>query len=475
MLAAQPNGKFFESAAFSSVTKADAYRLIVFNRGGTAVLLESCVSGYDLPLVSIPRFTRPAQEITTLLRGRWHLPCVLLFSNVFEETPNPVFSAVLEAQIRTCALPEGMDWFPVHHAMSHLLKGKSRSFLESSYLKSTNRTVGPDTEPFGRLGWLRRLQDHVRSLVRPLGMELKDFHQLNGSETFSLIRFDTTHQCLWFKAVGKPNLHEFSITLALAESFPEYIPSLLATQPACHGWLMADAGGPSLDQLQDCSAWKRAVTALAALQIESIGKTTRLLKAGCKDLCSSELLSLVDPLFNLMVDLMKQQTKVPPPILSREELSELSATLKDSLQSLSVLRMPDTLGHGDFNPGNIVVGRERCVFIDWAEAHVGHPFLTFEYFLAHLRKDYPQRVPFEKDLRAAYAHFWRSIASAEQVAETFLLSPLVAVYAYAASSRAWQDPERLKAPSVQGYLRSLVRKMKQEADLLRRRRVECPS
>jgi aminoglycoside phosphotransferase (APT) family kinase protein len=125
------------------------------------------------------------------------------------------------------------------------------------------------------------------------------------------------------------------------------------------------------------------------------------------------------------------------------------------------------------NPGNIIVGPERCLFIDWAEAHVGHPFLTFEYFLAHLRKDYPQVAPFATEFRACYSHAWGSIASPEQIAEIYLYSPLIAVYAYAARSHVWRDSERRKVPGFQGYLRSLTRRMKREADLLQQRRVEC--
>jgi len=115
------------------------------------------------------------------------------------------------------------------------------------------------------------------------------------------------------------------------------------------------------------------------------------------------------------------------------------------------------------------------VFIDWAEAHIGHPFLTFEYFLAHLRKDYPQFEPFAADLRTSYSGAWSSVASQSQIAEAYLFSPLLAVYGYAVSSNVWRDPERLKFPGFQGYLRSLTRRMKQEADLLQRRRVECPN
>jgi len=187
------------------------------------------------------------------------------------------------------------------------------------------------------------------------------------------------------------------------------------------------------------------------------------------------IVELVDPFLDTMTELMKQQTKVPPPVLSRQELSGLSATIKDALNCLEALPIPDTLGHSDFNPGNITVGPDHCTFIDWAEGHVSHPFLTFEYFLSHLRKDYPTVVPFEDDLRSSYARRWQGSSSAEHVSEAFLFSPLVAVFAYAVAGNRWREQECLKIPQVPGYLRSLTRRMKREAEMLQRRRVECPN
>jgi phosphotransferase family enzyme len=455
------------------IAKTDAYRLIVFNRAGTSVLLESDSSRYDLPLIDVPKFTRPAKAITTLLRDRWSIPSVLLFSGMLEDNSSPAYFATLEAQVRISVSPAGMEWFPFHHAISHLFQNKKCTVLESSYLKATNWMSATDAEPFSRIGWLSNLQNWVKTVIDPRGIELKGFQQLNGSETFSLIRFDTTHRPVWFKAVGKPNLHEFPITVALAKLFPQHVPSILALHPTYQGWLMMDAGGSLLDELVESSAWMSAVTALATLQIQSISKTSDLLHAGCKDLSITNLLGLVDPFLDVIADLMKQQSKVPPPILTQEELSDLSAILKDALHCLADVRIPDTLGHSDFNPGNIIIGPERCIFLDWAEAHVGHPFLTFEYFLAHLRKGYPQLAPFERELRASYTRTWNSVATPEQIAEACRFSSLVAVFAYGASSDVWRDPERLKVPSFQGYLRSLTRRMKKEADSIQRRRVEC--
>ncbi len=453
--------------------ETDTYRLIVFNRTGTAVLLKRRALGYELPVVEIPRFTRSAQEITGVLRGRWNIPSVVLFSGLAEQNPEPVYSAVLEAQVRACTLPEEMDWFPIHHAISHLLRDKKHSALESSHLRATNRIVGGDPEPFSRLGWLSNLQDWVRAVIHPLGMRLKDFQQLNGCETFSLIRFDTTERPVWFKAVGKPNLHEFSISVTLSNLFPEYLPSLLATQPACHGWLMADVGGPPLNEVEELSAWKDAATTLAGLQTASIDSIDDLLEVGCRDLRASTLLELVDPFLEVIANLMQEQSKVPPPILSRHELSDLAEILKNALHCLQSVGIPNALGHSDFNPGNIIVGSDHCVFIDWAEAHVSHPFLTFEYLISHLRKDYPALARSESGIRSAYAQHWQTTSSPEHVREAFLFSPLVAVFAYAVACNSWRDSERLKIPQVPGYLRSLTRRMKREADSIQRRRVEC--
>ncbi len=456
------------------VSQKDTYLLIVFDSAGTAVLVESHGNDYRLPKIAIPKFTRPAKEVTALIRDSWKLTSVFLFSGVLEESPDASYFVVLESKDGLCLPPQGMEWFTIHHALSNVLFSKHECrTLKSSHARLTNRGRTNSSEPFVRLGWMRELQDWVGSIIRPMGMELKSFKQLNGCEAFSLIRFATAQQPVWFKAVGEPNLHEYRISQALARLLPDFVPTILGIRPEWHGWLMSDGGGATLNETLDPSAWQTAVTTLADLQIASIGMTEDLLEAGCRDLGLATLMKLVDPFIDTMAELMKQQTKVPPTILTRQELSDLAATLKNALCSLQSLGIPGTLGHSDFNPGNILVGSERCVFIDWAEAHVSHPFLTFEYLISHLRKDYPTLTRYEDAIRQSYAQRWRSVSLPEHVSEMFLFSPLVAVFAYAVAGNSWRDPEHLKIPQVPGYLRSLTRRMKQEADSVQRRRVEC--
>jgi hypothetical protein len=452
------------------------YRLIVFDSAGTAVLLESEGSGYRLPRIEVARFARPAEQVTRLLRDSRNMRSVFLFLNLLAESPSASYFAVLEGKDGFRSHPPGMEWVTIHHALSTLLLvGQERRAVRSSYLKAVHTTLVDSSQPFCRVGWMHCFEDWVQTALKPLGAELKDFEQWNGCESFSLMRLTTSKSDVWFKAVGESNIQEYSISQTLARLLPRYVPEILATKPEWHGWLMADAGGRPLSESADPAAWSLAATTLAQLQVDSMDKVEELRVGGFRDGRLETLLTCVDPFLEVVAGLMERQTKVPPPILTREEVNGLGAIIKDAVHCLASLRLPETLGHGDFNPANIIVGPERCIFIDWAEGHIGHPFLTFEYFLAHMRKDCPALQPCEPDFRACYSRVWSSIASPEQVAEAYLFSPLVAVYGYAVSSCVWRDPERLKVSGFQGYLRSLTRRMKEEADLLLRRRVECPN
>src|SRR5258708_38754637 len=174
----------------TEVSQKDTYRLIMFDPAGTAVLLESQGSEYRLPKIEIPKFTRPAQEVTELLRTSWNLSSVFLFSGVLEEAANTSYFAVLESQDGFRLGTQGMNWFTIHHALSNLLfSGQERRAVESSYRKAVSRLLVNHREPFCRVGWVRELEEWIREVLGHRGIELKSFEQLNGCETFCLIRF----------------------------------------------------------------------------------------------------------------------------------------------------------------------------------------------------------------------------------------------------------------------------------------------
>src|SRR5262249_40526758 len=161
-----------------------------------------------------------------------------------------------------------------------------------------------DPAPFSRLGWFGNLEGWVQSKVPAIRTEATELLQLNGSETFSLLRLGTPAQRLWFKAVGKPNLHEFPITLLLSQLFPDYLPKLIASDPLLNGWLM-ESGGVTLGEFGDLNVLRNAVQRLARLQIESIPWMSKLRSAGCSDLSCPALAALVVRFFDVMGEVME--------------------------------------------------------------------------------------------------------------------------------------------------------------------------
>jgi len=327
---------------------------------------------------------------------------------------------------------------------------------------------------FAKPGWIEELFAWVRREIEPYGLRLTGkFRQLNASPTFALLRLETNRTALWFKAVGEPNLREFPISVTLSRLFPGFVPTVIATHPAWNGWLSTEFPGSTLDEVPDAGAWERAAQTLAQLQIASVGKTDELLKAGCRDVQVASLLGLVDPFLGVMSRLMEQQQKTPPPVLGRDELRTLGRQIKDALSDLAELNIPDTLGHLDFNPGNILCSADQCVFLDWAEAYVGHPFLTLQYLREHLMRLRQEQFGLGVDLVKAYETKWHRILAPETVSAAEDLAPVLAVFAYAAGTKVWQNPASPHEPRVAAYLRSLTRRMHVEMQRLQDRRQPC--
>jgi hypothetical protein len=459
-------------------SERETCRVIVFGRDGTEVLVKIAEPGFSFPAVEIPRWERLAENLTAALRRDWGCDAVCLFTPDRSSTDGD--STDKHYEVMQCCHDEGRNgetlWKPIESltADSFQRKAEFRTFEQS--LRELNGYQHDPSSPFAKRGWLAELRGWTAEVVRPLGLELTGpFCQYNASPSFSLIRFETDGPAVWFKAVGEPNHREFSITLNLSQQFPKYLPKPLGTRADWNGWLSLEAPGTNLRETPEIALWESAAESLARLQIESVAKTESILDAGAHDLRTETLSNLVHPFLAVISQLMEQQTKFPPLVLSLQELSLLGLRIEDSLTLLDDLGLPEVLGHSDLNPGNIVVATDQCVFVDWAEAHVGHPFLSFEYLLEHFRHTIGTDVALETRLARSFSASWRELFSGEIIAEALALAPLAGVFAYAVGNDAWKDQQRLREPEVAGYFRGLARRMNREAMQLTDRRSSCLS
>jgi hypothetical protein len=433
-----------------------------------------------LPEVEIPRWQRVAQHLTAALSEACGVDATSVSS----------LEALAKESRSERVRYEIMEPYSPQEEAQHNKKWVSVACLvESEFhdpgdFQAVRRAVAQsiaypeDTSrgPFGRLGWFRDLQEWVQEQIATHGLHLNGkFRQLNACPTFSLIRFETDGCAIWFKAVGAPNHREYPLTVALARLFSRFVPEIIATRPEWNGWLAREAEGPSLDESSTLASWEAAARNLAELQIHSLGRSLHLLDAGARDLRRQPLADLVEPFFRAIAELMERQTKTPPVALSRDELCGLTARVQDALTLLEETGIPATLGHLDINPGNIVCSPTGYIFLDWAEAFVGHPFLTFEYLLEHFRRTFGQHYSQETKLAARYTSPWRAFASDSDIRLALEVAPLVAVFACAAGNGLWTNPRRLEKPDSSGYLRSLTRRMEREVRVLAKGSVPCPS
>ena len=457
-------------------SECETYRVIVLDENGTEVLVAPNGDRFALPAVTIPHWQRVAENLTAALKTDWGEEVVCLVEPDVSASANTTGTHYQATEHwRVSGKPKmPTQWVPVS-ALSHdLLTGPSDYLaIQQSIAECSAEEKESPSGPFARLGWFKELSEWVGTVIEPLGFHLNgNVRQLNASPSFSLLRFETDGPPLWFKAVGKPNQKEFLITCTLAQLFPNYLPGVLAARPEWNGWLTREAAGRLLCELREDALWQRAAAALAELQIDSIDHGARILGAGARDLGAAELSKLIQPFMESMAELMERQTKVPPAALGREELLLLGDRLQSAFDALDALGIPETLGHLDLNPGNIIVSPSRCTFLDWAEAYVGNPFFSLEYLLEHLRRTNGTDSAVETKLIESYCAKWEQVVPSAAVAEGLARAPLLAVFAYAAGSNAWEDTERLQPPTA-GYLRSLTRRMNREANQLSDRRSPC--
>jgi len=459
--------------ASAEQNESETYRVIVVSQDGTKVLLIPKGERQVLPSVEIPRWQRIAENLRVAVQSDWGREVVCLFE--LPATDGGPRYLVAEHLFTRCTSNLLSRWVPLSAlGQDSLLEARDHAAIERASRMCQREIVGACAGAFARLAWFCELRTWIDSVIGPMGFHLTGkFRQLNASPSFSLIRFATDGPGLWFKTVGEPNQREFTVTCQLVELFPEYLPRILGRRPDWNGWLSDEAPGKLLSDVEDQLRWEQAAVSLARLQVKSIDHGAQILGAGARDLGSAAISKLIQPFMSVMAQLMERQTKVPPPILDRKDLSALADSLQRAVDAMDAVETPETLGHLDLNPGNIIVAEDRCAFLDWAEGYVGNPLFSLEYLLEHARRTFGPDSGVATKLTAAYCAQWDGVLSPAVIADALAFAPLLAVFAAAAGNDIWKDTDRLEEPATAGYMRSLARRMHREANALDDRRALC--
>lgn len=441
------------------------WRVLLLRRNASEALAFESKRGLCLPEVEIPEGCRVARALNEAIKDKWGIEAYSLYP--FDARGGVVRIYVVEALRFDALAPDSSRWLNLIATSRSEFSDPTDFEAIEQWREKVSATPQKDSAaPFAKPGWLSSCQSWVSECLRSIPLTLTGaFVQCNASPTFSLIRFETDGPAAWFKAVGEPNLREYAVTSFLHSQIPAYLPHVFGTKSEWHAWVALEVDGVPLSQTNDFPFWRQAVRDLGALQRQSTQFSDALLRLGASDLRARALLGQIETFLSLARELMARQIQGRPFRLTNSEIDSLEDDLRTALELLQHDGMYDSLLHLDLHPDNVIASAGKTVFLDWAEVGVGHPFLSFAYFVEHFRRQFLDGDRELDRLTREYMSVWR-FADSEDMARTLCSSALVALFAYAISIPVNHD-KLVRDQNLAGYYRSLARRMKRYGERAR--------
>ena len=361
---------------------------------------------------------------------------------------------VLESRDAEWIPPTGARWADAADLDAISLAQPELTELLYTWLDFCQRTVAPPHRAaWYEPGWFAQAESWMALALSQIGRTLTGpVVQVRSWQRSCLLQAQTDAGPVYFKAAPPVFGHEPAITHALAARYPQHIPTVLARHPRQPWFLMAQVDGISLTQRQDIAAWESALRTFALIQIDLAGRVERLVELGCPQRRLEEMADQMAQLLDDSALLLPNR----PAGLGDEDRATIRAMLPAlglKTQRLAQIKLPQTLEHGDFWPGQVLIvedepsapaqnsGRvparqpsappSHPVFIDWSDCSIAHPFFSLSLFDDIVEMEgYLSDVPkLRERLRNAYLGPWTSFAPMPDLIEAFELArPLAAIH-----------------------------------------------
>jgi hypothetical protein len=274
--------------------------------------------------------------------------------------------------------------------------------------------------------WIRT--ETERQDIRITG-EIEQPHMYAWS---TVLHIPTDQGKLFFKATAPETIYEATLTQSLARWFPDCMPEFCAVD-AGRGWMLMRDGGEqlraSIRPTKDISPWKTVIARYAEVQIGLADHVTEMLSLRLPDHRLSVLPRLFNQLLadesNFMIDQEKGLTSA-----EWREVRDKTSRFEKICKESAAYGIPESLNHGDFHDGNILVKDGRITFFDWGDASVTHPFTSLRTFFVSIEmaldlEDY-SFTPEMAELLDLYLEPFQKFASKDELLRAYEVSKPVA-------------------------------------------------
>jgi aminoglycoside phosphotransferase len=296
-------------------------------------------------------------------------------------------------------LPSGYRWMSEEDLKTATLPSQLQRLVLSKWFDWRHSDHSLRAE-WMRPGWFSKVGDWMADLADRMAMNnIGKPEQMRVWARSAAIRLVTGDGTLYLKAVPSAFSYEPVITRVLSIRYPNQTPDVRAVH-VDNGWmLMRDFGGKSLSQIDDIDVWKKAVRQFAKMQMDMVGNTQSLVALGVPDRNVDYLSSQID---RLMVDLPDTLSHI-----EKVDLRRIASTLKAMAMELVEFNVPLSITHGDFWSGNTIIRDDGgCLFFDWSDASISHPFFDMPFFLNEIEAELPHVADAREQILTAYLENW---------------------------------------------------------------------
>ena len=233
---------------------------------------------------------------------------------------------------------------------------------------------------------------------RPLAGVIERIHMRPWS---TVCRAPTATSALILKVCHAVQAFEPALTEIVAREQPGLTPELIARHPT-EPWMILVDGGMRLRDARSGSAWIDAWTRLlpryAELQRALVGREADLRSAGVPD-------RRLDRLASLLGQILADERAAPIDV--RRRLRDLLPRIERGCADLAAYGIGASLDHADLHDNNVLERDGRLTIIDWGDAGVTHPFLSWFVTLRFAERAGGDAAELRR-LRDAYFEPWTS-------------------------------------------------------------------
>lgn len=277
--------------------------------------------------------------------------------------------------------------------------------------------------------WLKEVYAWIHAQANKQGISITgEIEQPHIYPWSTVLKISTDQGFLFFKATAAETIYESALTKKLAEYHPNTLPVLIGVETS-RGWMLMRDGGEALRAsvrpTKNIELWAPVIKLFSEVQAGSADHVSELLALGIPDWRLANLPKLYNELLSDAESIRVDQPKG----LTAEELNrvrDLAPRFAEICKKLAGFGIPETINHGDFHDGNVLIKNGRITLFDWGDACISHPFVSLRTFFVSieiaLELDDYSFTPEMQKLLDVYLEVWQKFASKEKLQQAYLLS-----------------------------------------------------